>query len=166
MTQTELNYATVLYELPVEKTSILTARECFKNVPTLKDILANPTIDSKKKGAIIEKVFPKDIQAFLKKICEYGRMGQIEQIFEAYDKYCEGKEAMICAQLFYVTKPSKEQQEGFEQFIKKEYGCREVKLQLIEERSLLGGFLLKVGSIEYDYSLMGKLKTLRQQIIG
>lgn len=165
MTQTELNYAVVLYELPIEKEQIMSARECFKNVPMLKEILANPTLENRKKGAVIERVFPKEMHAFLKKVSEHGRMGQIENIFDAYDIYEEQQNSVKSVKLFYVTEPSEEQKAGFEDFIKKEYGCRQVKLQLIEDRSLLGGFLLRVGSIEYDYSLMGKIKSLRQQII-
>ena len=46
MTQTELNYAVVLYELPIEEDKIKTAEECLKNVPMLKEILANPTVEN------------------------------------------------------------------------------------------------------------------------
>lgn len=166
MTQTELNYAVVLYELPIEKESIKSAQECFKNVPMLKEVLANPTIDTKHKWNIIERVFPQEMQAFLKKMCELGRISKIDQIFEAYNEYASQQEGIVCAQIFYVTEPSESQKAGFIDFIKKEYGCQNVKLQLVEDRSLLGGFLLKVGSIEYDYSLLGKLNSIRQQLIG
>lgn len=166
MTQTELNYAVVLYELPIEKESIKSAQECFQNVPMLKEILANPTIDKKQKWNIIERVFPKEMQAFLKKVCELGHMSKIENIFEAYTKYAQEQEGAVCAQIFYVTEPNEEQKAGFVNFIKKEYGCQNVKLQLVEDRSLLGGFLLKIGNIEYDYSLLGKLNHIRQQLMG
>ena len=166
MTQTELNYAVVLYELPIEKESIKSAQECFKNVPMLKEILANPTIDNQKKWNIIERVFPKEMHAFLKKVSDSGRIAKIEQIFGAYEQYVEEQEGVVLAKLFYVTEPNEEQKSGFVDFIKKEYGCQKVKLQLVEDRSLLGGFLLKIGSIEYDYSLLGKLNGIRQQIIG
>lgn len=166
MTQTELNYAVVLYELPIEKESIQSAQECFKNVPMLKEVLANPTIDKKQKWNIIERVFPKEMYGFLKKVCELGHMSKIDQIFEAYTNYASEQESFICAELFYVTEPSEAQKDGFVNFIKKEYQCQNVKLQLVEDRSLLGGFLLKIGSVEYDYSLLGKLNHIRQQLIG
>lgn len=165
MTQTELNYAVVLYELPIEEDNIKTAEECFKNVPMLKEILANPTMEQKKKWKIIERVFPQEMHSFLKKVSDSNCVNGIENIFKAYYDYKRQQEDIIRAELFYVTVPSEEQQQGFVTFIKKEYGCRGVELQLKEDKKLLGGFLLRVGNIEYDYSLMGRIEALRQQLI-
>ena len=165
MTQTELNYAVVLYELTIEEDKIKTAEECFKNVPMLKEILANPTVENEKKWNIIERVFPQEMHSFLKKVSDSNRMKGIENIFKAYYDYKRQQEGIIRAELFYVTVPSEEQKQGFVTFVKKEYGCRGVELQLKEDKNLLGGFLLKIGNIEYDYSLMGRIHTLRQQLI-
>ena len=165
MTQTELNYGRVLYELPIEEDKILSAEECFKNVPMLKEIFANPTIEEKTKWNIIERVFPQEMHSFLKKISESDCVREIENVFEAYRDYKRLKNDIVKAELFYVTLPNEEQKQGFVTFIKKEYECREVELLLKEDSSLLGGFLLKIGNIEYDYSLMGRINALRQQLI-
>lgn len=166
MTQTELNYAIVLYDLDVDSTVIEHAREVFDEVPMLKVILSNPAISQKKRESIVEKIFKKEIQNFLKMVTVQGKMRKIDGIWKAYDTYKEQKENIKSATLFYVTKPTEEQKRSFEDFIKKEFSCEKVHLTLIEKPTLLGGFLLKVGSVEYDNSLMGKLNGLRQQILG
>lgn len=166
MTQTELNYATVLYELSIEDAVVEHTRETLKEVPMLKVILSNPAISQKKKEIIIEKVFLKEIQNFLKMVSVSGKMRKIDGIWNAYDTYKEKKENVKSATLFYVTKPTQEQQRSFETFIKNKFSCEKVNLILVEKPALLGGFLLKIGSIEYDNSLMGKLNGLRQQILG
>lgn len=166
MTQTELNYAIVLYDLSIESTIVEHTREVLSEVPILKVILSNPAISQKKKENIIEKVFLKEIQNFLKMVTVSGKMRKIDGIWKAYDIYKEQKENIKSATLFYVTKPTEEQKRSFEDFIKKEFSCEKVQLTLIEKPTLLGGFLLKIGSVEYDNSLMGKLNGLRQQILG
>lgn len=166
MTQTELNYAIVLYDLSIESTVVEHTREVLREVPMLKVILSNPAISQKKKENIIEKVFLKEIQNFLKMVTVSGKMRKIDGIWKAYDTYKEQKENIKSATLFYVTKPTEEQKRSFEDFIKKEFSCEKVQLTLIEKPTLLGGFLLKIGSVEYDNSLMGKLNGLRQQILG
>lgn len=166
MTQTELNYAIVLYDLSIESTVVEHTREVLSEVPMLKVILSNPAISQNKKENIIEKVFLKEIQNFLKMVTVSGKMRKIDGIWKAYDTYKEQKENIKSATLFYVTKPTEEQKRSFEDFIKKEFSCEKVQLTLIEKPTLLGGFLLKIGSVEYDNSLMGKLNGLRQQILG
>ena len=49
--------------------------------------------------------------------------------------------------------------------MKEKYGCENVKMEQVQDKSLLGGFILRIGSTEYDYSLRGRLNGLRRQMI-
>lgn len=165
MTQVEHNYGVVLYELALDPKDIKISKECFLQTPRLKEILANPTISNQEKHHVMERIFPKSIQSFLKKVSDSGRINQIEAIFDAYENYKQKQMGVLKAELLYVTPPDQEQREGFIQFLKKKYCCHDVELLMKKEPELLGGFLLKIGSNEYDYSLKGRLVGLRQQII-
>ena len=51
----------------------------------------------------------------------------------------------------------------------KKYLCRryrknDVTFDIREDASLLGGFILKAGDFEYDYSLDGRLKRLQHKL--
>jgi F-type H+-transporting ATPase subunit delta len=81
----------VLYEVNVPAEAVQKTREIFSEVPQLHDIFVNPTIDLKKKMTVIDKVFPEEIRNFLKVVCKYQRMDLIEDIFAAYDRYCDDR---------------------------------------------------------------------------
>jgi len=84
-----IRYARVLYEVGVPKEAVQKTREIFEEVPQLHEIFANPTIELQKKMNVVDRVFPKEIRNFLKVACRYQRMNLIEDIFTAYDRYCD-----------------------------------------------------------------------------
>ena len=65
------------------------------------------------------------------------------------------------ATLLYVTKPDEKRLQGIEDFIRNKYGVSEVELRMKEDRSLKGGFILRVENEEYDWSNRGRLRQLR-----
>lgn len=65
------------------------------------------------------------------------------------------------ATLLYVTKPDEKRLSGIEEFIRKKYGVSEVEIRLKEDRSLKGGFILRVENEEYDWSNSGRLRQLK-----
>ena len=67
----------------------------------------------------------------------------------------------IEATLLYVTKPDEKRLNGIEEFIRNKYGVSNVVIQTKEDRSLKGGFILRVENEEYDWSNRGRLRQLR-----
>ena len=63
-----------------------------------------------------------------------------------------------------VTPPGEEQKKGIEAFICRKYGAKEAKLSVCRDDSLMGGFLLRVGSDEYDWSVKGRMDRLAQEL--
>ena len=165
MRQTSINYAAALYELGIPKQLMQEAQKNFENVPQLKEVLANPTIERKKNHEIIRRVFPKELHGFLEHVSDYGNMRKIQEIFNCYQEYTEKQTGILRAVLFCVTLPEEKQKEQIKLFLKRNYSCKEVKLEIVKNPSLLGGFVLKAGSKEYDWSLSGKLKRLREKMI-
>ena len=62
----------------------------------------------------------------------------------------------VNAELKYVTKPSDNQIFRLKEFVKKKLGAEEVSLELIEDKSIGGGFILTAGSLVYDWSTAGR----------
>ena len=129
-----VRYARVLYEVNVPAEAVQKTREIFSEVPQLHDIFVNPTIDLKKKMTVIDKVFPEEIRNFLKVVCK-------------------------C-----TVPPSEEQKKGMEAFLCKKYGAKKAKIEVCQDQALLGGFILRVGSDEYDWSMKGRLNRLEQRL--
>jgi F-type H+-transporting ATPase subunit delta len=112
-----IRYARVLYEVSVPKEAVQKTREIFEEVPQLHEIFANPTIEFQKKMNVVDRVFPKEIRNFLKVACRYQRMNLIEDIFTAYDRYCDEQNQVLNAVLTCIQPPTEEQKKGMEAFL-------------------------------------------------
>lgn len=66
------------------------------------------------------------------------------------------------ASLRFVVAPTAEQTEGFKRFLAKKYDTvsENIDLILVEDREILGGFILRAGDDEYDWSLTGRAKEI------
>ena len=159
-----IRYARVLYEVGVPKEAVQKTREIFEEVPQLHEIFANPTIELQKKMNVVDRVFPKEIRNFLKVACRYQRMNLIEDIFTAYDRYCDEQNQVLNAVLTCIQPPTEEQKKGMEAFLCKKYGAKSAKIEVRQDKALLGGFILQVGSDEYDWSMKGRLNRLEQRL--
>lgn len=68
--------------------------------------------------------------------------------------------------LFYVTLPLDEQLDKIKDFAAKKSGlCKqEFEIELIEKKDLIGGFILRIGTTEYDWSTKGRLSQLMESL--
>lgn len=101
---------------------------------------------------------------FLKVACKYQKISSIYDILEAYGNYSRKQKGILKAVLTYVTKPEEAQKEKMEDFLRREFGAKEVILTLREDKSLIGGFILSAGDKEFDWSLRGRYNNLRQKL--
>lgn len=157
-------YGRVLFEMNISGEIIETTKKIFDTVPQITDVFTNPTIALKKKLSIIDRIFPGEIRNFLKTACRYQRMNLIQEIFAAYDQFMDDKENVVNAVLICVTPPSGEQKQGMEKFLCKRYNAVRAQIRICRDDSLMGGFILRVGSEEYDWSLRGRLNRLEQTL--
>ena len=160
-----MRYAEVLFELALPKETMEKTREIFSEVPQITEILENPTIRQDKKEQVIDKVFPQEIRNFLKVVCRYQKIDLIEEIFDAYDLRTDEEEKIVRAVLFCTVFPNEEQKRGMESFLCRKYHAKKAYIEIQKDDSLIGGFVLRVGSDEYDRSVKGRLDRLEQRLL-
>ena len=170
MTETARTYAIVLYELGIPEEMVREAVKLLKENPELPEVLNSPVVPARSKHAIIGKIFREPefsglMVNFLKKACDAGCIGQMEDIADAWRSYSLEKEGVMEAELHYVTMPGAAQIAGMKQFLCRIYHKKDISLKLVMQPDLIGGFVLKAGDIEYDYSLKGQLSKLRQAVV-
>ena len=70
--------------------------------------------------------------------------------------------------LFYVTPPLDSQLDKIKEFVasKKGVSKEEVQIELIEKKDLVGGFVLRIGTHEYDWSTKGRLDQLMAELFS
>jgi len=165
MTQTAINYAKVLYELKISKKIIDDSQEILSLVPELKENLISPVVSNQKKHNIIERVFPKEMQNFFMVLCDYQSMEIIDQIFVAYKNYYNDQNSILEAKLIYVTVPNEEQINTIKELLMSKHHKNQVELSLVEDPSIIGGFIIEAENFETDWSIRGRLNQLQQSLV-
>lgn len=132
-----IRYARVLYEVGVPKEAVQKTREIFEEVPQLHEIFANPTIELQKKMNVVDRVFPKEIRNFLKVACRYQRMNLIEDIFTAYDRYCDEQNQVLNAVLTCIQPPTEEQKKEWRRSFVRNMAQRVLKSKSVKTKHCL-----------------------------
>ena len=88
----------------------------------------------------------------------------LDQLMDAYEERRAERASRQIAILRYVTPPTAEQLGQIREFLRKKYENEELPLELVEDKSLLGGFCITVGSEEYAWSMKGRLTQMRNRL--
>lgn len=161
-----VNYAKVLFTLEASEFSIQKTKQIFNENSELIRALDNPMIDKKEKDAVIEAIFDQDICNFVKLLCDNHNIDLINDILEAYETMELDSKNIIQAKLTYAAKLMDEEIEQIKAMICKKYNKMGVSLELKEDATLIGGYVLKIGDTEYDKSIQGALVELQKTLVG
>lgn len=165
MTQRASNFARVLMELKISEEIVQNTKKLIMANRELRKALANPAVKKIEKNKIIDVIFDEKIRSYLKVLCDYDYIDSIEQIFKAYEAMELERKNIIGATFIYVIRPEDIQLEKIKNFICRKYNMAGVLLELKEDSSLLGGFLLIVGDTVYDKSIKGNLSGLYKTLV-
>ncbi len=167
MTQEALNYASDLRKTDIPKEMLTQVKEILEAVPQVRVDFENPAVAVEKKHLVIERVFPKEIRNFMKILCDNNDFALFDEIVTAYDELDKEPESgENKAELTYVTAPDEEQLAGIRKFLNKEFGSEDMEIEMKEDKSLKSGFILRVGTKEYDWSEQGRIDQLKNKMAG
>lgn len=165
MTQIAYNYAKVLYELSVSPDSIRNVIRQMEETPELGEVLQSPVVAFSQKEKVIRRVFSEETANFLCVLCQYHHVELLPEILQTYQKYVNQQNHIVDAVLSYVVPPSQEQLNGIKKFLVEKYGAADAVFEFKEDKSLMGGFVLRINDQEIDYSLKGRIHALQQKLI-
>lgn len=168
MNQTVIDYVQMLSSLSVSKEVVKQTADIFTALPQIQIDFSSPVISVEKKHAVIEKVFPKKIHEFLKLLYDNGNFDLLDEIFAAYKDLAEVNRDILSVVISYVTAPDVTQLMKIKGFLAKKYNTNidKIEIELKEEPELLGGFIIRAGNQQYDWSMRGRLQQMKQQMIG
>ncbi|MCR5417121.1 MAG: F0F1 ATP synthase subunit alpha [Pseudobutyrivibrio sp.] len=165
MTEKSISYARDLHSVANAEALLQSAASILEAVPAIGQELADPTVAIAKKHVVIERIFPQDIRNFLKLLCDNGDFDEFNNIVAAYKESIQKKTDKIeSAKLRFVTAPTDEQLDGIKKFIKKEFNIDDITIDMEQDDSLKSGFILSVGTKEYDWSEQGRINQLTAKI--
>lgn len=171
MTQEAINNAKVLYELSLQRETMEAFKVLYNSTPKLKEVLDNPVIPLKNKHHLIDKIaevesYPDTFKNFLKRLCDYGQTYELEEIFQAFDKYWDEKHNILQAKIICAKQPEDDKLVQVMEFLQKKHPGKEIKTEICIDENLLGGMCISVGWEEYDWSYEGRLKQLERKLTG
>ncbi len=158
------NCGKVLFSLNIPHEDIQRTIKLWNQNPVLSDALCSPAISKYERQNVIDKLFPQKITGFLKVMCEFDYLNDLNEIINAYENCSLEAQNIVKAQLYYVTEPSDKLKENFEQMLCKKYNASDAIVDCVEDKSLVGGYKLKIGDIEYDKSIKGTINALRKTL--
>ncbi|MGN1204543.1 MAG: F0F1 ATP synthase subunit alpha [Lachnospiraceae bacterium] len=71
----------------------------------------------------------------------------------------------MTAEIFYVVPPREDQLIKIRDFLKEKYQARSIEVSMQEDKNLLGGFVIRIGSDEYDWSMRGRLEQIGEKLM-
>nr|QCI05232.1 ATP synthase CF1 subunit delta [Centroceras clavulatum] len=130
----------------------------------LKSCLSNPLIDINLKKRILDQVFSGQLNEFVLNflfvLVDRRRISLLQVIIDKYLNLVYEAEEIIVAEVFTATILTELQQNNLIQKIKLMTKGKKIKLMTNIDSSLIGGFIIKIGSKVIDTSLSGKLKQI------
>jgi F-type H+-transporting ATPase subunit delta len=91
------------------------------------------------------------------------RFGHLPSILEAYAELLDRRRGVVRAKVTSAQPLEDAQRQQLEDTLQRLLG-RDVRLDLGVDASLLGGFVVQVGSVRYDGSLDGQLRRMREKL--
>lgn len=165
MTQTAINYARAVYELTIPEQDIYEAEEIIRENSELFEVLCSPVITKTAKHNIINKIFPESVRSFLKVLCDHGAARQLPEIVDCYKALIAEKNKIMSAELVYVDMPTEAQLDEIRKRLMRQYDKETVNIKLTEDRSIIGGFIIRCNDEEIDYSIKDRIGKLSQKLI-
>lgn len=166
MTQTVIDYAKEMKRLSVSPEDVKQTVELLEALPQVKVDFENPTVELEKKIHLIEMIFPKQIRDFLELLCDHHDFNLFSEIVEAYHEELRKVENSpnLAVQISYVVPPTDDQLNKMKEFLKEKCHADALDVTLREDKNLLGGFIIRAGNEEYDWSMRGRLQQIERSM--
>jgi F-type H+-transporting ATPase subunit delta len=150
-------------EVREELDSFVTA---LHEVPELDALLRTPQLDPPAKARALEAVLAgadELVRNFLRLVAEKGRAPLIEEMAGEYEAIVAAEEQILNVELTTAYELSDEEADSIVKQIEQASG-RRVEAARSVDADLVGGLVLKAGSLEVDSSVRGRLIRLRREL--
>ena len=166
-------YARALFEAARERGRVDEVREelasfleAVEEVPELRAVILNPELDPPQKAAALEAVLAEAdelLRNFVRVVSEKGRAPMLDEIGREYELLVAAEEKILSVELTTAYELSDDEAAAIVKQIEDASG-RRVEAERTVDPDLIGGLVLKAGSLEVDSSVRGRLDRLRREL--
>lgn len=136
------------------------------SVDELRALLRNPQIESRAKASVLEDLLGESdelLRNFLLLLAEKGRVGEIEDIGREFERLRAREERRLSVELTTARELSDDEARTILRQIEEAAG-RTVEATRSVDPALIGGLVLRAGSLQVDASVRGRLERLRHEL--
>ena len=166
-------YARALFEAAKDagridevRDQLTTFVEAVDEVPELRSLIRNPELDPLTKAAALDAVLEDAdelIRNFVRVVTRKGRAAQLDEIAREYEVLVAAEEQILSVELTTAYELSDDEAAAIVKQIEEASGQR-VEAARTVDPDLIGGLVLKAGSLEVDSSVRGRLDRLRRDL--
>lgn len=136
--------------------------------PDLRKILASPAVRASKKRAVVGRIaaalaLPRQVANLLFVLIDRKRIGELHDVVEAMDAEFDRRTGAVSAEVRSPFELGPEQRQTLEKQLTLLSG-KKARLKFVQDSSLIGGVIAKVGSTVYDGSVRGELEQLKRRL--
>jgi len=136
----------------------------------LREILENPSIPSEQKLAVIDGLaerlgMMREVRNFIAVVMDHQRLNELNEILAAYHRVADVDAHIAEAEVTSAFELNVDDRKQVEAQVSKLAGTR-VRISYAQDKALLGGAIVKIGSTVYDGSVRGQLDQLKQTLVN
>ena len=162
------SYSKYIDALLASQTSVSSLEDALRIVKSsseLVDTLDNPNITPAEKEKVVDDLFAPSVKKVIFDLSKDCRIDALEDIVTEYIHILDKQSNVADAVIYCVTPPDEKQLEGIKEFICKEENASKANVEIVEDKELIGGFIVRVSGREYDFSLKSKLDKIKSQVM-
>lgn len=136
-------------------------------VPELRRVLENPELDPQQKAGVLGEILgdaDELVHNFVLLVSEKGRAGELEEIYRELDALVAAEQKRLIVELTTAYELSDDEAASILQKIEAVAG-RSVEATRKVDSTLIGGIVLRAGSLRVDASIKGRLERLRHELV-
>jgi F-type H+-transporting ATPase subunit delta len=136
------------------------------DVPELGDLLRNPEVDRRVKASVLDELLvdaDEFVRNFLRLLVEKGRIGELAEITHEFERLLAVEQRRLELELTTAVELSDDEAREIVAQIERSVG-RTVEARREVDPALIGGVVLRVGSLRLDASVRGRLLRLREEL--
>jgi len=136
----------------------------------LYDALLNPSLPFARKRGIIEYIAPRlqlsqPVVNFILILLKSARLKQFPQLTEAYDAALDERRGVLRGEVYSAGELDKLARARLEDLLVRKTG-KAVRLEFLQDKSLIGGVKVKLGSTVFDGSIRSQLDQIKEKLAG
>jgi F-type H+-transporting ATPase subunit delta len=136
----------------------------------LRQFFESPVFPPAQKVALLDKLNEKIglsplVRNFLAVLIDHDRIGAVQEVIEAYRREIEIRRGIFAVSIVSARQLGDDERAKLEAQVGQLAGGR-VTASYSEDKALIGGAIVTIGSTVYDGSVRGRLERLKEQLVA